>query len=350
MSAVRTRNHYVPEVYLKGWADAAGTIDCYSLLVPADKAPLWKRRPLAAVGYRNHLYTQVIAGQDADDIERWFDREFEAPAADALAAARAGKRPTRRQRRHLVRFLAAQDLRTPQRLVAALQRFEKDIPPILDQVLHGTLDKLRAAKAAGVKLKANPTNERARAFPVKVSVLPSDRPGYKLLKAEVTSGRQLWHWSLQHALTSTLNILHTHRWTVVEAARGHEWLTSDNPVVRLGYRGPNDYSLESGWGTAKGNILLPLSPKHLLFTQIGTTEQLRGTLTCQMTLQLQRFIALNAHRMLFARQRSRRVEKWRPRFVDRAAYQHEKEQWRRFAEDNRRAERELARATLQDEP
>ena len=289
-TGLRTHNHYVPEVYLKAWADTAGTVDCYSLLVAHDQVPVWQRRPVAAVGYRNHLYTRVIAGVEADDIERWLEREFETPAAEALHAARAGRRITREQRRRLVRFLAAQDARTPARLAEAMQRWPTQLPPLISDSMRRGVNQLeRGRKSGDVPIAmAVPAADRV---PLRLSVLPNDEPGTAMLKGEVVSGRALWHWSLKHVLTNTLNVLHKHYWTIVEAAPGHEWPTSDNPVVKLSYKSPTDYHLRGRWGVKNGNMLLPLSPRYMLFTQIGSPVKLRGRLSADLTRQFQRFIA-----------------------------------------------------------
>ena len=73
-------NHFVPCVYLKGWAGADGKIATYRLLVPHEKFPLWRRYTPTALAYHTYLYTQTISGAENDDIEIWLDREFEKPA------------------------------------------------------------------------------------------------------------------------------------------------------------------------------------------------------------------------------------------------------------------------------
>ena len=46
-------------------------------------------------------------------IEGWLAEDYEAPADEALERATAGQRLTAEQWRHLIRFVAAQDVHSP---------------------------------------------------------------------------------------------------------------------------------------------------------------------------------------------------------------------------------------------
>src|SRR3972149_1767137 len=95
VTGLRTRNHYVPELYLKAWADAAGKVDCYRLLVPNEQDPTWKRRHLASVGYRNHLYAHMVAGRDFRSGDSLRSSSSAALFSSAKRALRPGQRLTR---------------------------------------------------------------------------------------------------------------------------------------------------------------------------------------------------------------------------------------------------------------
>jgi hypothetical protein len=105
-------NHFVPCVYLKGWAGPDGKIATYRVLVPHDKFPTWRRYSPSALAYHSHLYTQTTSGVETDDIEKWLDQDFERPAEEPLRKARTGARMSRDDWKQLIRFVAAQDVRT----------------------------------------------------------------------------------------------------------------------------------------------------------------------------------------------------------------------------------------------
>ncbi len=147
---------------------------------------------------------------------------------------------------------------------------------------------------------------------------------------------------MRHLLTSTLNRLSDHRWTILSAEDDLLWFTTDDPVVRLNFRSPSDYDFKGGWAVPKTNIFLPLSPKHLLFTQVGEKTYQRGeVLPRHMAIMLRRMIAEHAHRYIFSPCKDPAVPHYRPRVVDAEAIKNEQEEWRRWHEEQSVAEREL---------
>src|SRR5258706_8436660 len=78
------RNHYVSQLYLKGFTDTAGKVWVHRLLVSSDRVPQWKPFSTSGIGYHFHLYTRMASGQESDEIEEWLSREFEDPAREAI--------------------------------------------------------------------------------------------------------------------------------------------------------------------------------------------------------------------------------------------------------------------------
>src|ERR1019366_2386905 len=132
-------NHYVPCVYLRRFAGTDGRIVTYRTLVPHVEVPIWRDRSIKAVAYHSHLYTRIVAETETDEIERWLDREFEAPAEEALRKATSDAQLEPQDWRCLVRFLAAQDVRTPARFIETLPRWNADIPRLLDTTVRGVM-------------------------------------------------------------------------------------------------------------------------------------------------------------------------------------------------------------------
>jgi hypothetical protein len=105
-------NHYIPRMYLKPWETIADRVWTYRILVTHESAPVWKPFSSKSVGHHLHLYTRQSAGKESDELERWFDREFERPAQEPLQKAISDKRLTIHDWKCLISFLAAQDVRT----------------------------------------------------------------------------------------------------------------------------------------------------------------------------------------------------------------------------------------------
>ena len=196
----RRDNHYVPCVYLRRFALPNGRIYAYRTLVSQARVPQWKESSIKGVGYHAHLYTRIAAGRESDEVEKWLDREFETPAAEAIHKATSDAQLTSKDWRYLVRFLAAQDVRTPARLIEHLQRWHANVPRLLSTTLQESIRKMEAAKAAGESITPPKANDSEYLpFRATAEIEPGQDTGK--LKAEVVVGRGLWLFSIRRALT-----------------------------------------------------------------------------------------------------------------------------------------------------
>jgi hypothetical protein len=338
MQQLRVRNHYVPELYLKQW-EHEGSISTYRLLVPHDNFPLWEESSLKSIAYRRHLYTSLAGQEETDEIERWLDSEFENPAQEAIARVISEQRLTPDHWRHLVRFAVAQDVRTPARLKEFLARQSETLQPMMNETLERTVNKWERAVRQNEPLQVTEI-VGAGEFPMKITIeeLPE---GNGQVQAKTVVGRGLWLWNIKHLLTSTLSGLPRQRWTVLHAPAGISWPTSDNPLIRLNYQDAKNYDFGGGWGIKNTDILLPLSPKHLLHTSIGKRSWLRGTVLEEgMARILRKIIIQHADRYIFSLDPSD-VHLIRPRLVCSETYKGEEEAWQNWHSDQCQAEAEL---------
>jgi Protein of unknown function (DUF4238) len=179
-------------------------------------------------------------------------------------------------------------------------------------------------------------------MPLRIKVDSDPRGAGGLIKSEMVIGRGLWLFALKRLLTTTKKVLHEHRWTILRAPEDFCWVTSDNPVVRLNYRTSTEYNFRGGWGSNGTEIFLPLGPKHLMYTQIDHRPPPRGTfLPLLKAMEFQKLIMRHAYRFIFASIKEDNVPFIRPRVVDASAYSREKDEWKRWHEEQTNAEREL---------
>lgn len=337
----RRDNHYVPRGYLKRFSASSERVWTYRTLVSHSRVPLWKERSIRGVAYYRHLYTRIAAGRETDEIEKWLDREFEAPAEEALRKATADAQLMPTDWKRLVRFLAAQDVRTPARFIENLQRWHATLPDLMEDTLQNSVRKLEVARRAGEVISI-PKAQSGNLLPFRVTTEIEPNQEFGKLKGEIVVGRGLWLFSIHHSLTHTANILHQHRWTILSPPNGLSWFTSDNPVIRLNFHGDGKYDFKGGWGSPGTEILLPLSPRHLLYAKIGQKPPHRGhRMPLAQAEMIRRFIAEHAHRTIFAMSPDVDVAALRPRVVNAPLLREENEQWSRWHEDQTTAEREL---------
>jgi hypothetical protein len=334
-------NHYVARLYLKRFAPPEGRVFTYRILAAHERVPLWKATAIKGIAYHEHLYTRTVAGVESDEIEKWLNTEFETPAEEPLMKATSDMRLSEKDWRNLIRFVAAQDVRTPAHLHDDLQRWNKDLPGALDETLRDAVGHAEMAKRTGQTIT---TVKSYNSDLIPLRVTTAIQPGEKFgtVKSEVIVGRGLWFFGIRHALTQTIEVLLNQKWTILLAPDGLNWFTSDDPVIRLNYYGEGSYDFRGGWGRKGGEIMLPLDSRHLLYTKIGERPPQRGSIVPRPESEaIRRFIAEHAHRFIFAASPDPEVTTLRPRTVDVAALRREREQWRKWHEEQSAAEREL---------
>lgn len=337
----RRDNHYVSSGYLKRWALSNERIWTYRTLVRHSKVPMWRLKSPRGVAYHSHLYTRVVAGEDSDEIEKWLEREFETPAEEALQKATSDARLTPDDWKRLVRFLAAQDVRTPAWFEERMKHWEADLPSLIKEAVENAV---REAEDDARSNRPLPTADPLDRDGIPFRVITKHDPGQEMgqIGVEMVVGRGLWLWSIRRALTERVKALHKHRWTVLSPPRGVAWFTTDNPVVRLNFKSVNDYTFSGGWGSPGTEIYLPLGPQHLMFTQIGRPTPRRGERMSQPNADLvKRMMAEHAYRFVFAGEQDADVVRFRPRRVDAALLRREQEQWASWHDQQTSAEREL---------
>jgi hypothetical protein len=341
MQQITHDNHFVPQLYLKQWSDDGVHIWAYRILVSHDNVPEWDYRPIRGVAYQRDLYTSFVNGKEVDDFEKWLEEEFEKPAQESIRKILRDNHLSSLDWERLASFLGAQDVRTPLSYIESTERWEKTLPNLLRTTLEKSVRKLEQNKNLDTE---NSSYEDVLGLfdgilEIETVSSSESETGQGYIRAEITTGRKLWLQSQELVLTKTITVLKNHKWCIVHPARGYQWFTSDHPVVKLNYYGKGNYDLKGGWGRKGGNIFMPISPRHLLFTQIGEDLPDRLIFTSDQTKQFQSLIAERAQRWIFAQKRLNFISTFRPRHVDAEAFKQEVEQWRMWHEQQSQAEK-----------
>lgn len=200
------------------------------VLVSHASVPSWQQVSIRGVAYHEHLYTRVRACEEIDDVERWLDSDFESSAAPVIEKVVAANSLSRDDWKVLICFFAAQDVRTPARLVEGMERWAETLPDVIKRSLRESVAKLDTtmlSERAELKVES-PT---AKDLPFRVSIYRNEEKGRGWFKAETISERGLWLWSMRHVLENTVKFLLPHRWAIVEPPDGMDWLTSDDPAI-----------------------------------------------------------------------------------------------------------------------
>jgi hypothetical protein len=217
------------------------------------------------------------------------------------------------------------------------------LPTLLQEVLEGAVEDLKVAKERNLPIPAIQNKARSIPFPMslRTEIEPEAETGK--LHIETVAGRAYWLYAVELLLTQTVKNLENNRWTVVRPPVGGKWLTSDNPVVKLNFYSNGTFDLGGGWGNPGSEIFLPLSPEHLLYTQVGKQPKFaRGErLPESLASQIQGFIIKNAHRYIFSEQIDPAVSNVRHRIVSKEMVGTEDQGWAEFHGAQIKAEQAL---------
>ncbi len=87
----------------------------------------------------------------------------------------------------------------------------------------------------------------------------------------------------------------------------------------------NDYDFDGGWGRPNGNIIMPISPNCLLFTQTGCNTKFKEADYSPLWSNFFRKIIIeHAFRFVYANERQKGMLKINPRCVNLKLYLEEK--------------------------
>ena len=231
---------------------------------------------------------------------------------------------TKEHWRRLVRFVAAQDVRTPARLQDELTRWRAETPGVMRSTLEDSIAELQAAKQ-GRRTPREPQRRVEPGFPVRVLMRPASEKGMAEVRLETVIGRSLWIWGQRHVLNGIAEHLHEHQWTILTAPDDVNWTATDNPVIRLNFHNDRKYDFKGGWGSQGTEIFMPLDPKHMVYTRIGQKRPMRGTkLESRVGEKLGKFVREHAFRHIFSPVEDQSIPCLRPRHIDLEAYRNEK--------------------------
>lgn len=324
-------NHYVPQFYLHNWCLNNNYLWVYSLLVSDTRVPYWSQKSIKSEGKWDDFYTRIVDNQEIDDFEKWFNAEFETPVKPIYEKLLNDNTINVQKSIPLSRYIAAQHLRTPAQANHILSIIHDKMPQILDMTSQ-MINQNPIPKA-----QLNDSDEQV-SLPVKVSI---DR-GNKTIYTETVIGKSMYLHALRHSLNTTVKVMYDYSWHVINAADGVTFPTTDDPVICLNYRSENDYDFYGGWGLPHGNIIFPISPHKLLFTEIGIdcdTKKLDKSL--EWSLFFRKIIIEHAFRFIYDIEPKTDVFTINPRVVNKELFKEEQQKLSSWHEEHIKAEQDL---------
>ena len=328
--SITHRNHYVPQFYLKNWSQDGNKIWVYSLLVPHSKVPYWKEKSIEYLAVWNDFYTRNNGEKEVDDFERWFNKEFETPTEPIIQKLIEGKSITRQEEILLTHYVMAQDLRVPARVNFILDEAKKSLNSFMASFSFDNVKEEDILKARH--------DEINDILPINVH-LDKEKQGVEI---STFVGKGVYLFALKHLLTSTVKKVEHYRWHVIHASDGVSFPTTDDPVVLLNYYNKEKYDFNGGWNAKHVNIIMPISPKCLLFTENSTKFRSSSLdYSREWSEFFRRIIIEHAHRYVYADSRQKGMLSINPRRVNEKQFAEERKTMNDWHEYNTKAEQAL---------
>lgn len=338
---ISRNNHYLSQMYLDAWKNDNNEVLVYELLVPNEKCPIWKSKSTKSVGSYDSMFVRLKNGIEVDDIEEWFRDRYETPAKKSLEHAINDERITIDEWHCLIDFVACHIVRSPAYIIKILDLAKKDCIPIFEEKCEDISN--FSEKEILNTIAENKTDKLNELFPIKITGIGSDNKNNEIFKIETIFGKQFYIWIMIHLLQNTSKILHSHKWGIITVDKNVILPTSDDPVICLNYNSESDYNFDGGWGKENSNILFPISPNKILYTQVGIKVKPRINVGYKTSLLFKKMIIEHSYRKVISNFVDKDVVRIKQRYVSEGEYKKEKKMWEDFQKNYLEKERDYIR-------
>lgn len=314
---MKKNNHYVPQIYLKQW-EKKHKIYTYEVLVPNKKCPIWKRESISRTSSLDYLYLYNINKEISEELEEFFSFEVENYYQTFIDKLNNHSSLNEKDLKYISKLVATQYLRT----IGGYLRCKKILINSFGDIIKDTIGEIDKEIQEGVvQHKMNKISSiDEKLLPLKVNIVEKDDKNV-FLEVNGIIGKSTWIYGMKHLLNKTYKVLDDVSWCVYEAPEQFKWVTSDDPVIFLNYYNKHEYDFKGGWANKNTNIIFPLSPKKLLFAQIGVKQNvLYKKASIDFAILIQKFIIENAFFKVYSFKEDGMVPSIRKRIVNRKEY------------------------------
>lgn len=329
MDNLKKDNHYVSQFYLKNFSFNGKEVYVYRTLVSHEKVPVWNKQSIKSIGKQPHLYTQIVHGEESDEIEDYFERKYETPVQEAYYKAINDKKLNSIDWNNLIKFIASQILRTPSAFINHMELMDKIVPNTLENTANKISSKLKD-NTFGINTAYEEDKKYAffkENFPFNIEIDEEN----KTVKVGAIIGRKSWLVSAQHVLMRLTPVLLSHKWSIVNVHKDIELFTSDDPIICLNYYDRGKYDFKGGWGNLNSEIIFPISPSKFVYTKVGNKKiKSKSYLNYEMSEMIKSFIAKHSYRYIYSKTEQKYMKKYRERIIDEVIYKNESEAWKNW--------------------
>lgn len=315
---MKKNNHYVPQIYLKQW-EQKHKIYTYEVLVPNKNCPIWKRESISRTSSLDYLYLYDINDKISEELEDFFCFEIENQYQNFIDKLNNYSVLNENDFKYISKLIATQHLRT----IGGYTRCQKVWVDLFENgIINDTIEIMNKEFQEGILPrnvnKISSIDEKT--LPIKTSLVKENDESV-FLKVDAIIGKSAWIYSMEYLFSNTYEVLNNVSWCVYEAPEHFNWVTSDDPVILLNCYDENTYDFNGGWASKNTCIIFPLSPKKLLFAQIGVEQDtFYKKASMDFARLIQKFIIEHAFLKVYSLKESSMVSSVRNRTVNRKEF------------------------------
>ena len=316
----KTRNnHYVPQFYLKQWSNNGNSVLCYDTIVRHEGQKIWRSVAIKSIACWKDFYSQRQDGEIDDSIEQYIEKHYETPAKACLQKLNDGVQLAGADLICLVDFAILQMVRTPAWYNKTNAITAELFADVMEESVRGTLEDFEANRLDKLSFYSRyAEGSRREPFPNAPIETRIDKEKRGIIST-ISIGRQNYLASMGRALNGEITKkLRSYDWTILKMPEDYDFPTSDNPFTRLEYRGEKGYGLDGGLGVPRVDLFMPLTPKHLLFVEVGSNRKADDYLLWDEATRnmIMRAIIDNAQQYIFSKYKDDAIVAMRPRRID----------------------------------
>lgn len=318
MKQTKRNNHIVPASYLRSWSRNGNTVQCYDTIARNIGQGIWRSSSIKHAAYWRDFYSQHDNEGIDDSIEEYLNDSFENDAAGVLKRLWQDKPLNDDDKAILVRFAILQMVRTPAWFAKSNEVTRTVFPQAMEETVSGVIADIDAGRIDRVRqyddYEALHTKSPFPSTPLETHLDETESQ----IVSTITLGRENYLASIGNVLNGNVGaLMKSYEWAIIRTPEGFELPTSDNPFVRLAYNNDYDYGLDAGIGAKGSDLFMPLTPHHLLITEIGADAIRADLLESERYRKLiKKAIVENATRYIYCVEPDSEIIEMRPRVID----------------------------------
>lgn len=265
---MKTRNHYVSRCYLKMWENPNKDLFEYKKNIPNSNFRIWSKRKPSQIGFLNNFYIFFNKNESkekefSDIYEEIFSKNFENELGKILEKIDKDQNLEPNELDILFKFIAVQRYKTIDGFFRTMdiitqEEYEQEIMKVIKESDNDYQN-------GRIGSKLNLTKKNDVLSPLDADIIPNQG-----VKITYIKGRNNLLICLKRLMDNVYKCLYNHCWTILKAPDNKEWITSDNPIItKKDLNQNNIYNFEGGFDEPQAEIMVPISPKYLLYTKIG---------------------------------------------------------------------------------